>query len=168
LLSYKTLQDPEARKTLVADLHKLKTDLFMRLVETGAMPLRPGVQRLVQEAVAAGETKACAFFLVVLGCTVGILRGQLVAAGAAMLWPRVKRLVEEAVAAGGFASRVVLGAPIAFSRVQLVETGAMPLRPEVKRLVQEAVAAGGSCASFFVFSLHTWVSRGAAGSRSSW
>jgi hypothetical protein len=114
------------------------------------MPLRPGVQRLVQEAVAAGETKACAFFLVVLGCTVGILRGQLVAAGAAMLWPRVKRLVEEAVAAGGFASRVVLGAPIAFSRVQLVETGAMPLRPGVKRLAEGAVAAGEALHVFWV------------------
>jgi hypothetical protein len=33
---------------------KLKTDLFMQLVETGAMPLRPGVKRLVEEAVAAG------------------------------------------------------------------------------------------------------------------
>jgi hypothetical protein len=38
----------------VAELHRLKTDLFMQLVETGAMPLRPGVKRLVQEAVAAG------------------------------------------------------------------------------------------------------------------
>lgn len=47
-------QDPEARKTLIGDLHKLKTDLFMQLVETGAMPLRPGVKRLVQEAMAAG------------------------------------------------------------------------------------------------------------------
>lgn len=27
----------------------------MDLVESGAMPLRPGVQRLVQEAMAAGE-----------------------------------------------------------------------------------------------------------------
>lgn len=27
----------------------------MQLVETGAMPLRPGVKRLVQEAVAAGN-----------------------------------------------------------------------------------------------------------------
>lgn len=53
------LQDPEARKELVAELHKLKTDLFMQLVETGAMPLRPGVKRLVQEAIAAGEGAGC-------------------------------------------------------------------------------------------------------------
>ncbi|WIA23377.1 hypothetical protein OEZ85_000140 [Tetradesmus obliquus] len=51
---FKSTKDPEARKTLVAELHKLKTDLFMQLVETGAMPLRPGVRRLVEEAVAAG------------------------------------------------------------------------------------------------------------------
>jgi hypothetical protein len=59
LLKPQTLQDPEARKTLVAELHKLKTDLFMQLVETGAMPLRPGVKRLVEEAVAAGEFLGC-------------------------------------------------------------------------------------------------------------
>lgn len=52
------VQDPAARQTLVAELHKLKTDLFMQLVETGAMPLRPGVQRLVQEAIAAGKLAA--------------------------------------------------------------------------------------------------------------
>ncbi|GBF97519.1 hypothetical protein Rsub_10442 [Raphidocelis subcapitata] len=46
--------DPAARSALVKDLHLLKTDLFMRLVETGAMPLRPGVARLVGEAIAAG------------------------------------------------------------------------------------------------------------------
>uniref|UniRef100_A0A383WAR1 Uncharacterized protein n=1 Tax=Tetradesmus obliquus TaxID=3088 RepID=A0A383WAR1_TETOB len=51
---FKSTKDLEARKTLVAELHKLKTDLFMQLVETGAMPLRPGVRRLVEEAVAAG------------------------------------------------------------------------------------------------------------------
>ncbi|KAF6255031.1 hypothetical protein COO60DRAFT_259290 [Scenedesmus sp. NREL 46B-D3] len=56
---FKSTQDPEARKALVADLHKLKTDLFMQLVETGAMPLRPGVKRLVGEAVAAGELVFC-------------------------------------------------------------------------------------------------------------
>jgi hypothetical protein len=51
---FKSTTDPAAQQSLVAELHKLKTDLFMQLVETGAMPLRPGVQRLVQEAIAAG------------------------------------------------------------------------------------------------------------------
>jgi hypothetical protein len=49
------LQDREAQQALVASLHKLKTDLFMQLVETGAMPLRPGVKRLVDEAMASGN-----------------------------------------------------------------------------------------------------------------
>lgn len=46
--------DAAAQKALVADLHRLKTDLFMDLVERREMPLRPGVERLVREAVAAG------------------------------------------------------------------------------------------------------------------
>ena len=31
----------------VAELHKLKTDIFMAMIEAGQMPLRPGVKRLV-------------------------------------------------------------------------------------------------------------------------
>lgn len=38
---------------LIALLHKKKTDLFTNLIETGALPLRPGVMRLVDEALAA-------------------------------------------------------------------------------------------------------------------
>jgi hypothetical protein len=45
---------PEARAALVASLHKRKTDLFMQAVERGDMPLRPGVARLVKEAIDAG------------------------------------------------------------------------------------------------------------------
>lgn len=63
-----TTQDPAARQALVAELHKLKTDLFMTLVETGAMPLRPGVARLVQEAIAAG--------VCVWGGEVGVVGGR--------------------------------------------------------------------------------------------
>ena len=33
------------RKAVVAELHKRKTSLFMDLVDTGALPLRPGVAR---------------------------------------------------------------------------------------------------------------------------
>lgn len=51
---FKSTTDPEARKKLVQELHLLKTDIFMELVESGAMPLRPGVRRLVNEAIAAG------------------------------------------------------------------------------------------------------------------
>ena len=42
------------RDDFVALLHKRKTELFTELVETGALPLRPGVARLVDEALAAG------------------------------------------------------------------------------------------------------------------
>ena len=35
------------RKAVVADLHKRKTALFMQLVDTGALPLRPGVARWI-------------------------------------------------------------------------------------------------------------------------
>lgn len=52
---FATITDPAARKELVQKLHLLKTDIFMEMVESGAMPLRPGVARLVQEAIAAGE-----------------------------------------------------------------------------------------------------------------
>ncbi|CAI7729559.1 unnamed protein product [Closterium sp. NIES-53] len=39
--------DPSERAAFVAGLHKSKTALFMQLVETGALPLRPGVARWV-------------------------------------------------------------------------------------------------------------------------
>lgn len=51
---FRSVTDAAARAALVQELHLLKTDLFMELVESGAMPLRPGVQRLVEEAMAAG------------------------------------------------------------------------------------------------------------------
>lgn len=41
------------RDALIKDLHKLKTDLFMQIIESGELPLRPGVARLVDEAIAA-------------------------------------------------------------------------------------------------------------------
>jgi HAD superfamily hydrolase (TIGR01509 family) len=46
--------DPASQKALVADLHALKTDLFMTIVERREMPLRPGVARLVHDAIRAG------------------------------------------------------------------------------------------------------------------
>lgn len=39
---------------LIRDLHHLKTDLFMQIIAAGELPLRPGVARLVDEALAAG------------------------------------------------------------------------------------------------------------------
>ncbi|XP_024386687.2 CBBY-like protein [Physcomitrium patens] len=42
------------RKDFVAGLHKRKTDLFMDLVETGQLPLRPGVASLIDQALDKG------------------------------------------------------------------------------------------------------------------
>jgi HAD superfamily hydrolase (TIGR01509 family) len=39
---------------LIGKLHVLKTDLFMRLIEAGGLPLRPGIARIIDEVIAAG------------------------------------------------------------------------------------------------------------------
>ena len=46
--------EPAARDDLIARLHRLKTDLFMAIIEAGELPVRPGINRLVDEAHAAG------------------------------------------------------------------------------------------------------------------
>jgi len=46
------------RDGLVKDLHRHKTDMFMQIIESGQLPLRPGVCRVVDEAIAAGLTLA--------------------------------------------------------------------------------------------------------------
>lgn len=44
---FKSMTDSQQQQALVKELHLLKTDLFMKMVEDGMMPLRPGVKRLV-------------------------------------------------------------------------------------------------------------------------
>lgn len=44
----------DGRDDFIAELHRLKTDIFMDLITSGALPLRPGVARLVDEAIEAG------------------------------------------------------------------------------------------------------------------
>ena len=44
----------DRRDALIQDLHKRKTSLFMSIVRAGQMPLRPGIARLIDEALAAG------------------------------------------------------------------------------------------------------------------
>lgn len=39
---------------LVKEMHKRKTALFVELIETGKLPLRPGIHRLMKEAMEAG------------------------------------------------------------------------------------------------------------------
>ncbi|MGZ3246644.1 MAG: HAD-IA family hydrolase [Croceibacterium sp.] len=46
----------EVKDALIKDLHKDKTEITAGLVSEGALPLRPGIARIVDEAVAAGVT----------------------------------------------------------------------------------------------------------------
>ncbi|HKJ40151.1 MAG TPA: HAD-IA family hydrolase, partial [Anaerolineales bacterium] len=39
---------------LVKEMHKRKTALFVELIETGKLPLRPGIHRFMKEAMEAG------------------------------------------------------------------------------------------------------------------
>jgi len=47
-------------ETLIADLHRAKTAYYLDILRTGSIPLRPGVQRLLLEARAAGLRLAIA------------------------------------------------------------------------------------------------------------
>mmetsp|Transcript_24703 Transcript_24703/g.48248 ORF Transcript_24703/g.48248 Transcript_24703/m.48248 type:complete len:327 (-) Transcript_24703:129-1109(-) len=51
--------DDAGRQARVKELHLLKTDIFSKMVTTGELPLRPGVERLVTEALDRGVTVAC-------------------------------------------------------------------------------------------------------------
>uniref|UniRef100_A0A7S0QX16 Uncharacterized protein n=1 Tax=Pyramimonas obovata TaxID=1411642 RepID=A0A7S0QX16_9CHLO len=53
-----SLKTQEEQVEYVKNMHLLKTDLFSKMIESGALPLRPGVARLVAEAIAAGVTVA--------------------------------------------------------------------------------------------------------------
>ena len=44
----------ESHDELIALLHKTKTDFFTQIVASGKLPLRPGISRIVDEALAAG------------------------------------------------------------------------------------------------------------------
>jgi HAD superfamily hydrolase (TIGR01509 family) len=46
----------EAKDALILKLHKLKTEITAGLVAEGALPLRSGISRIVDEAIAAGVT----------------------------------------------------------------------------------------------------------------
>lgn len=47
---------PEQVDDLIKDMHKRKTALFVELIETGRLPLRPGIHRFMKEAMEAGLT----------------------------------------------------------------------------------------------------------------
>lgn len=42
------------KTAFIKELHALKTSFFMQLIESGKLPLRPGVARLIDEAIADG------------------------------------------------------------------------------------------------------------------
>jgi HAD superfamily hydrolase (TIGR01509 family) len=44
----------ESQDALIAELHRMKTEIFMEIIATGQLPLRPGIARIVDEALAAG------------------------------------------------------------------------------------------------------------------
>ncbi|MBD3287665.1 HAD-IA family hydrolase [candidate division KSB1 bacterium] len=46
--------DSKDRDALIKELHKLKTDFFMHIIESGELQLRPGIARIVDEAIEAG------------------------------------------------------------------------------------------------------------------
>lgn len=45
----------DERTELIKELHRIKTDIFMEMIESKQLPLRPGVKRLVMEAFASGS-----------------------------------------------------------------------------------------------------------------
>jgi len=44
----------ESQDELIAALHRTKTDIFTDIIASGELPLRPGIARIVDEAIAAG------------------------------------------------------------------------------------------------------------------
>jgi beta-phosphoglucomutase-like phosphatase (HAD superfamily) len=48
------VEDAGGRDVLIARLHRIKTDAFMGIIESGAMPPRPGVARMVDAALDTG------------------------------------------------------------------------------------------------------------------
>jgi HAD superfamily hydrolase (TIGR01509 family) len=52
--------DPDGRAALLADWHKRKTAIYKEIVRAGRLPARPGIARVVDEALAAGWTLAVA------------------------------------------------------------------------------------------------------------
>jgi len=55
---WNSTKDPEERKKLVARFHKRKTEMFLEVVKAGELPLRPGVARLIGEALEHGAKVA--------------------------------------------------------------------------------------------------------------
>ena len=46
------------RDEFIKEMHRLKTDMFMEIIASGQLPIRSGVTRLIDEAIAEGLTLA--------------------------------------------------------------------------------------------------------------
>ncbi len=47
-------EDINDKDQFIKEMHQLKTELFMKIIESGELPLRPGVARLIDEAIETG------------------------------------------------------------------------------------------------------------------
>ena len=45
---------PEEEDDLIKTMHKRKTEIFIKLIKEGALPLRPGIKRIMKEAINSG------------------------------------------------------------------------------------------------------------------
>ncbi len=52
--------DPDGQRELLADWHRRKTARYKAMVQAGRLPGRPGIRRIVEEALGAGWTLAVA------------------------------------------------------------------------------------------------------------
>ena len=52
--------NPSAQKELISNWHQRKTDIYMQMVSEGKLPGRPGIVRLIDEAITAGWKLAVA------------------------------------------------------------------------------------------------------------
>ncbi|RLM57943.1 haloacid dehalogenase-like hydrolase domain-containing protein [Panicum miliaceum] len=86
----------EERKQFIASLHKRKTELFMALIEKKLLPLRPGVQRLIDEAlgkevkVAVCSTSNEKAVSAIVSCLLGPDRAEKITIFAGDVVPRKK------------------------------------------------------------------------------
>ena len=78
---------PEEEDALIKALHKRKTDIFIELIESGKLPLRPGVHRMMREVMAQGlvlgicTTSAERAARAIVGHALGDIRFDFVLAG---------------------------------------------------------------------------------------
>ncbi|KAL6973112.1 hypothetical protein U1Q18_027290 [Sarracenia purpurea var. burkii] len=92
----KAPKNEEERKHFIASLHKQKTDLFMVLIEKKLLPLRPGVAKLIDQALAKGvKVAVCSTsnekaVSSIVSCLLGPVRAEKIKIFAGDVVPRKK------------------------------------------------------------------------------